>query len=88
MGNNLEKRIDVEGFISFVLTAHNDVGTPFERNLIRSIVVYGNDHHSVSKDQLAYFLSDVIPDIDFEDVIKFIADECLTDASIKLKKSK
>ena len=81
----MEKRINVEKFISFVLTTYGESNNEFERYLLYNLIEYGVKNHCVSKDQLAYFLSDIIPNVEFKDVIKFMNDECLTENAKKMK---
>ena len=50
----------------------------FGRNLLESIVEYAIKNEHVSKDQLAYFLSDIIPEVEFCETAAFCEDTILT----------
>ena len=39
---------------------------------------YGKEHHGHTKDALAYFLSDMIPEVEFGEVAMFMDDDHLT----------
>ena len=43
-----------------------------------NIIEYAHKHEHVSKDQFAYFISDLVPEIEFMDVAKFCEDDILT----------
>lgn len=46
--------------------------------LLSNIIEYGLEHHNHSKDQLAYFISDMIPNVEFDDVARFCDNSILT----------
>lgn len=50
----------------------------FLRGTISNLIDFGMRHHNQSKDQLGYFLSDILPGVEFQDVAMFIDDAYLT----------
>ena len=67
-----------EQFIDYLQTKHNFDSDSFAIDLIQQLIEYGRKYHKVSKDQLAYFLTDIIPDLDFYEAAAFFEDKCLT----------
>ena len=57
----------------------------FARELVDNILTYANKDHSASKDQFAYFVSDMIPEIEFGEVAAFCDDSVLTKNGIMAK---
>lgn len=85
---NTENTIRIEEFVQFVLTTHGDSNNQFEYLMLYNIVEYGIKHHNTSKDQLAYFLSDIIPNVEFTEVINYVNNDYLTESSKRLKENK
>ncbi len=52
-------------------------------DLVENILEYALKHESISKDQFAYFVSDMLPEVEFLEVARFCADEKLTDGTLK-----
>lgn len=50
----------------------------FGRNTVDSIVDYALKHENVSLDQAVYFISDIVPEVEFKEVAAFTSDEMLT----------
>lgn len=50
----------------------------FGRYTVENIIDYASEHEHVSKDQFAYFVSDMIPEITFSEVAFFCDDDILT----------
>ena len=53
---------------------------------LRKVIDYGLENNRVSKDGLAYFLSDLIPELEFNEVCGYYADECLTENGKEAKR--
>lgn len=51
---------------------------PFALQLLDNIIDYAHKHEHVSKDQFAYFIADLVPEVEFLDVAKFCEDTILT----------
>lgn len=59
----------------------------FSRSLVDNIIEYGLEHESDRDDQFAYFLADILPEVDFGEVAAFCADYVLTDDGNKKRAS-
>lgn len=55
------------------------------KKITENIINYGQKHERISKDQFCYWISDMIPGIDFGEVAMFMDNSCLTDYGIKIK---
>lgn len=55
----------------------------YARQTVLNIIDYAHKHEHVSKDQFAYFVSDLLPEVEFLDVAKFCEDAILTDDTLK-----
>lgn len=51
--------------------------------MVTNIIEYANKWEHVSKDQLAYFISDLLPEVEFEEVAQFCEDSILTDGTLR-----
>lgn len=47
-------------------------------DIVDNVIDYGLKHNNVSKDQLCYFLNDLIPEVEFSEVARFCDDSILT----------
>ena len=56
----------------------------YAKALISNIIEYAVNEKNYSKDQLAEFLSDMLPTIEFLEVARFCEDSILTDATLKV----
>lgn len=52
---------------------------PYGDDLTENLVEYALEHEHVSKDQLCYFLADILPEIEFAEVAQFCDDSILTE---------
>lgn len=74
-----------DGFIGYMEEIFGAEG--FEKELIEGITDYGIAHNNTSKDQLAYFLSDVIQVLTFGEAAMFCPDSMLTANGIAEKRA-
>lgn len=51
--------------------------------MVTNIIEYAHKWEHVSKDQLAYFISDLLPEVEFEEVAQFCEDCMLTDGTLR-----
>ena len=81
--------IDDKKFIEHIITKPRLSGpiSAYAVRCIENIVEYGKGHKTASKDQLAYFLYSLIPEIEFKEVVAFIEDESLTANAVDEKYS-
>jgi len=82
----MENGFDRNGFMDYMEDAFDGFDQPFVRNLVANIVEYGLKHERISKDQFCYWLSDMIPEVQFGEVAMFIADESLTNYGLEEKR--
>lgn len=79
-----EKGFDRNAFISY-LYDNFDMYNCFAEDIINNIIDYAHKYEHVSKDQFAYFIADMIPAIEFDEVAAFCEDCCLTNDGIRKK---
>lgn len=80
---NYEKGFARNAFMNY-LSEKFDVNS-FAEDIVNIIIDYAHTHEHISKDQFAYFISDMLPDIEFAEVAAFCEDCCLTSDGIKAK---
>ena len=68
------------------ITNNIEIGT-FGVRAVENIIDYAAKYEHVSKDQFAYFISEMIPEVIFSEVAFFCDDDILTDYG-KAEKSK
>ena len=67
-----------EGFMEYLEKTFSGFDNPFLRETVENIIDYGLKNHNYSLDQASYFLSDIIPEIEFAEVVLFMDDSQLT----------
>lgn len=75
------KGFDLNGFMEWLektLTTDD-----YARQTVLNIVDYAHKHEHVGKDQFAYFISDLLPEVQFLDVSRFCEDAILTDDTLR-----
>ena len=77
------KGFDKEKFMGYMESVFDLNG--FSRELIENIIDYAHEHEHISKDQFAYFVSDMLPEVEFCEVAGFCEDEILTKNGIAEK---
>lgn len=63
-----------EAFFSYLSDKFNlniDSSYSFLRDLFDNLVEYGENHHNTSVNQLAYYIYDIVPNIELEEVLSF-----------------
>ena len=50
---------------------------------ILSLINYAYVHENTSLDQFAYYISDILPEVEFLDVVRFCKDNILTQNTLK-----
>lgn len=77
-------------FIEHLIAKHNltdgNGAQIFSVRFLEKVIAYGKEHERGSKDGLAYFLFDLIPELEFNEVCGYFADECLTGDGIANKR--
>ena len=84
----MRDKFDRIGFMAYLETEFSgysgfDGGTA--RDLVGNLIDMAVDHFNCSKDQLVYFLADIIPEIEFGEIAMFTPDHMLSDAGKMLK---
>lgn len=51
--------------------------------MVINIIEYAQKWEHVSKDQFAYFIADLLPEVEFEEVVQFCEDSILTDGTLR-----
>lgn len=72
------KEFDKIAFLVWICDEYEIDPVSWDYHLLVNLIEYGLAHHNNSKDQLAYFLSDIIPEVEFEDIAKFCDNSILT----------
>lgn len=50
----------------------------FSLRALEMLISYGVEHHNASKNQLAYFLFDTVPDVTFREIVAYCENDILT----------
>jgi len=82
MENKYYKGFNRDGFIEWLEDKHGL--NSFAVELLDNIIDYAHKHERVSKDQFIYFVSDLVPEIEFIDVANFCEDAILTNDTLRL----
>lgn len=70
---------DKEGFMNWLhKTVFQSADNWFSVEMVENLIKYGVRYHGHTKDGLAYFLSDIIPGVEFSDIVKFCDPKTLT----------
>jgi hypothetical protein len=69
--------LDSTVFMNYLEKTFSGYESPFLREFTENVINHGIRTQSASKDQLVYFLSDVIPDVEFGEVAQFVSDDFL-----------
>jgi hypothetical protein len=77
-----DKGFDRGAFMQYMEKSFNLTDFGFTRELIGNVLSYAEEHEHVSKDMFAYFVADIIPEIDFREVCGFCEDSILTSNGI------
>lgn len=75
------KGFDSNGFMEWL--EENFTTDNYARQTVLNIIEYAHKHEHVSKDQFAYFVSDLLPEVEFLDVARFCEDAILTNGTLK-----
>lgn len=79
----MENGFDKDGFMTWLAKEFPSVINRFTWDLIDNIIQYGFKHEMVSKDMLAEWISDMIPEVEFLEVARFMEDGHLTNGTLK-----
>ena len=75
---------DKDGFMSWLKEEFPGcLDSHWHWDLIENIIEYGFKHEMISKDQLVYWIFDMLPEVEFLDVARFMEDGHLTKDTLK-----
>lgn len=69
---------DKDGFMAFLEREFNGFDNHFLRETVENVVNFALVHYNDSLDQMGYFLSDILPEVEFAEIVMFIDDSQLT----------
>lgn len=75
----MEKGFNETEFMAYLESTFNGFDNSFLRGLVENVIAYGLKWEKVSKDQFCYWVSDMLPEVEFGEVAMFIDDNCLTE---------
>ena len=81
----MEKGFNKSEFMEYLEHTFNGFDNSFLRGLVKNLISYGLKWEKVSKDQFCYWISDMLPEVEFGEVAMFIDDGCLTENGQKEK---
>lgn len=76
-----------EGFMNWLKEEFPGViDTHWNYNLVENIIDYALENKNTSKDQLAFFISDMLPEVEYTEVAKFCDKDILSDFTLEFLK--
>ena len=78
-------RFDKDGFMDYLKNEFGEFESSFLCGTVRNLIDFGLKHHHNAYDQFCYFLSDILPQVEFGDVAMYMDDSCLSRQGIRLK---
>lgn len=81
----MRKGFDERGFMAYLEETFGGFDNCFLRGAVQNVIDYAQKWEHVSKDQFAYFLSDMLPEVEFGEVAMFCDDAILTADGQKMK---
>lgn len=74
----MKKGFDEIGFMGYLEQTFSGFENSFLRGVVDNLIEYATKHEHVSKDQLCYWMSDLLPEVTFAEVAAFTDDGSLT----------
>lgn len=74
----MKKGFDEVGFMEFLENEFSGFENSFLRETVGNIIDYGLEHNHNSLDQFCYWLSDILPEVEFKEVVLYMDDAHLT----------
>lgn len=69
---------DKDGFMAYLESEFSGFNNPFLRETIGNVVDFALENYNDSLDQVCYFLADILPEVEYADVVAFLDDSKLT----------
>ena len=82
----MRKGFNESGFLSYLEETFDGFDNCFLRDLVQNVIDYAQKWEHVSKDQFAYFVSDMLPEVEFGEVAMFCEDSILTADGQRMKR--
>lgn len=73
------KGFNKDDFLRYLTSNYSGFEHWFCAELVENVVYYAIGHENVSKDQLVWFLTDLLPEVSFNEVAQFAEDDILTE---------
>lgn len=84
----MENGFDRAGFMAYLENTFNGFENAFLRETVNNIIDYAQKWEHVSKDQFCFFLSDMLPELDFSEIAAYCDDDILTNWGREQKQSR
>lgn len=90
LNNGCEYAIILNGFnkddfLRYLTSNYSGLEHWFCAELVENVVNYAIAHEHVSKDQLVWFLTDLLPEVSFDEAAQFAEDDILTEWGKEMK---
>lgn len=72
------EKFDVNGFLSYMEQHFECTKSYFVREMLQNLIEYAVNHKGHTLDSVAFFLSDMIPEVEFGEIAMFLDDSLLT----------
>lgn len=82
----MSKGFNKDGFMAYLEHSFSGFENHFLRETVENLVDYALEHCHHSLDQACYFLSDMLPEVEFSDVVAFMDDSMLTSHAREVKR--
>ena len=79
------KGFNKDDFLRYLTSNYSGFEHWFCAELVENVVDYAIAHEHVSKDQFVWFLTDLLPEVSFDEVAQFAEDEILTEWGKSMK---
>lgn len=80
------KGFDENNFMAYLEATFDGFDNCFLRELVQNVIDYAQKWEHVGKDQFAYFISDMLPEVEFGEVAMFCEDSILTADGQRMKR--
>lgn len=80
----MRKGFNFDGFMTWLNEKFSGcLDNQWNYKLVENIIEYGFKHEMIAKDQLCYWISDMLPEVEFLEVAGFMEDDHLTNGTLK-----
>lgn len=83
----MENGFNKEGFMNWLKEEFPGViDTHWNYDLVENIIDYALENKNTSKDQLAFFISDMLPEVEYTEIAKFCDEDMLSSFTLEFLK--